>query len=230
MTAPRTPGSQPTASLRIQDVGALRALANPLRMRILGRLRQEGPATVGALASATGSAAGSVSFHVRTLVEHGLVVEVPELARDRRERWWAATSRTTSWEPGDFQQTEDGRDATGELERAVLRSQLASAEAALDHRSQTDPEWVAAGAYGDDRLLLTLDEARELRTDLEGVMARWRARADAGRAAPGAGGADEAVGGKSADSDTDDGKGSDSGAAQQVAPVVVVVHSYRAAP
>lgn len=215
MTAPRTPEDQPTASLRIQDVGALRALANPLRMRILGRLRQEGPATVGALASATGTAAGSVSFHVRTLVEHGLVVEVPELARDRRERWWAATSRTTSWEPGDFQQTEDGRDATGELERAVLRSQLASAEAALDHRSQTDPAWVAAGAYGDDRLLLTLDEALELRADLEGVMARWRARSDAGRGAPGTAGADEAL---------------DSGAAQQEAPVVVVVHSYRAAP
>lgn len=202
MTTRPAPEDRPDAPLRIQDVGALRALANPLRMRILGRLRQDGPSTVGALASATGAAAGSVSFHVRTLVEHGFVEEVPELARDRRERWWAATASTTSWEPADFQGSADGRDATGELERAILRSQLASAEEALDRRDATPPEWVAAGAYGDDRLLLTLDEARELRADLEGVLARWRDRVDAAERGP------------------DD----------ETAPMAVVVHSYRAAP
>lgn len=199
---PSSPADRPDVSSRIQEVGALRALANPLRMRLLARLRQEGPATVGALASATGSAAGSVSFHVRTLVAHGFVVEVPELARDRRERWWAATSRTTRWEPAEFQGTDDGREATGDLERAVLRSQLAAAEEALDRRPETAAEWVAAGAYGDDRLVLTLDEARELRADLEGVLARWRARADAVDRRP----------------------------AGETAPVTVVVHSYRAAP
>ena len=202
MTTPTAPEGRHGTSLRIQDAGALRALANPLRMRILGRLRQDGPSTVGTLASATGAAAGSVSFHVRTLVEHGFVVEVPELARDRRERWWAATSSTTSWEPADFQGTPDGRDATGELERAVLRGQLASAEEAIDRRDVTPPEWVAAGAYGDDRLDLTLTEARELRADLEGVLARWRARVDAAPRSP----------------------------EVETAPVAVVVHSYRAAP
>ncbi len=213
---PRPPGAASSASgpvvpavpdidgstLRISDASTLRALANPLRMRILGRLRADGPATIGALALATQTAAGSVSFHVRTLAQHGFVVEVPELARDRREHWWAATTRTTSWDPAEFQGSEDGRTAATELERMVLRSQLAMAEEALDHRPHTDPGWVAAGGYGDDRLVLTLAEARELRADLDALMARWRSRADAPDRDP----------------------------QQETAPVRVVVHSYRAAP
>ena len=39
--------------------------------------------------SGRGSAVGNVSHHVRVLADAGLLVEARELARDRRERWWA---------------------------------------------------------------------------------------------------------------------------------------------
>ena len=70
----------------------MRALAHPLRLRILGLLRVEGPKSVGMLVEATGAASGSVSYHLATLAKHGFVVPPPELERDGRERWWRSST------------------------------------------------------------------------------------------------------------------------------------------
>ena len=51
-------------SIDLHDAGPMRALAHPLRLRILGLLRVEGPQSVGALVQATGAASGSVSYHL----------------------------------------------------------------------------------------------------------------------------------------------------------------------
>ena len=49
-----------------------KALGHPVRHRIVNLLRQR-PATLGQLASATGLAKGTISFHMRVLREAGLV-------------------------------------------------------------------------------------------------------------------------------------------------------------
>ncbi|MEV7908349.1 helix-turn-helix domain-containing protein, partial [Streptomyces anulatus] len=71
-----------------KDTGALKALSHPLRMRLLMTVDEIGPATVGMLAEHLTQPVGVISYHLRQLANHGLVAEVPELARDRRERWW----------------------------------------------------------------------------------------------------------------------------------------------
>lgn len=71
---------------RTAGLGAIKALANPVRQRILDELR-EGPATSTTLARALGITTGGTSYNLRVLAEHGLVEEVPELAKGR-ERWW----------------------------------------------------------------------------------------------------------------------------------------------
>ncbi|MFD6666158.1 helix-turn-helix domain-containing protein, partial [Micromonospora chalcea] len=76
-----------TGNRRVSDPRAMRALAHPTRLRLLGELRLRGPQTVGMLSERTGEAVGSVSYHVGKLAEHGFVTEAPDLARDRRERW-----------------------------------------------------------------------------------------------------------------------------------------------
>jgi DNA-binding transcriptional ArsR family regulator len=75
----------------VSESQVLAALAHPLRRRLLAALRAEGPATAGVLAARTDQAVGSVSHHLRTLGACGLIEEAPELARDRRERWWRPT-------------------------------------------------------------------------------------------------------------------------------------------
>ena len=72
----------------IKDSKALAAMAHPLRRRLMDVLKVNGPATVSALAEHTGHAVGNISHHLTVLAENELVEEVPELARDRRERWW----------------------------------------------------------------------------------------------------------------------------------------------
>ncbi|WP_227998042.1 winged helix-turn-helix domain-containing protein [Nocardia australiensis] len=71
----------------ITDPAALRALAHPLRQRILRALAENGPATSTALAAALGENTGATSYHLRQLAEHGFIEEAPELAKGK-ERWW----------------------------------------------------------------------------------------------------------------------------------------------
>ena len=54
---------------------ALKALAHPVRLRMLGLLRIEGPATATTLATRLGLNTGATSYHLRQLAQHGFVVE-----------------------------------------------------------------------------------------------------------------------------------------------------------
>ena len=58
--------------LVLQTPAQFKALGHPARHRIVNVLRQR-PATLGQLASATGLAKGTISFHMRVLREAGLV-------------------------------------------------------------------------------------------------------------------------------------------------------------
>lgn len=71
----------------ITDPAALRALAHPLRQRILRALAEKGPATATALGAQLGQNTGATSYHLRQLAEHGFIEEAPELAKGK-ERWW----------------------------------------------------------------------------------------------------------------------------------------------
>jgi DNA-binding transcriptional ArsR family regulator len=81
------------------DTATLKALANPLRQRILTRLAVDGPATSTTLARALGVTSGATSYNLRVLAQHGFVAEVPERAQGR-ERWWRAVSRDLRLPPG----------------------------------------------------------------------------------------------------------------------------------
>ncbi|MET7563662.1 helix-turn-helix domain-containing protein [Streptomyces sp. NPDC005479] len=78
-----------------RDAAALKALAHPLRMRLLGMLRQDGPATASELAVRTGESTASTSYHLRVLAKYAFVAEAA--SRDRRERRWQAVHSLTAW-------------------------------------------------------------------------------------------------------------------------------------
>jgi len=168
-------------TLHLKDPRAMRALAHPLRLRLLGELRVSGPATVGMLSEVVDEAPGNVSYHLGTLARYGFVVEVPERARDRRERWWAAAHDVTSWEPADVLDDPEKQAASGTLRRAILARYHQSLEAYLDAEPQLGREWVRGTSSADSILHLTATELQELRAELEALSARWNARSDAGR-------------------------------------------------
>ena len=67
----------------------LKAYTHPLRRKILRLLARRHHMRAADIAAELEVAANSVSFHLRTLADAGLIVEAPEHARDRRDRVWA---------------------------------------------------------------------------------------------------------------------------------------------
>jgi DNA-binding transcriptional ArsR family regulator len=77
------PSLLPARSLGAKEV---RALAHPLRLRMLESLAQK-PATASMLARDLGESSGATSYHLRALAAAGIIVEDLE-RRKGRERWW----------------------------------------------------------------------------------------------------------------------------------------------
>lgn len=67
------------------------------------------------LAQRTGQAVGNIGHHLHALAAADLIEEVPELARDRRERWWRRIAPRLQWSPGDFADDE----SAGAIARAA---------------------------------------------------------------------------------------------------------------
>jgi len=168
----------------LTDPSAMRALAHPLRLRLLGELRVGGAHTVGMLSDRFDEAPGNVSYHLAVLARHGFVVDVPERARDKRERWWAAAHEVTSWEPVEALTEPELQSASTKLRRAILDRYAETLTDYLDAEPHLDREWVTGTASSDSNLHLTPAELQELRAELEALSHRWNARSDAGR--PGA--------------------------------------------
>ncbi|GAB3271626.1 helix-turn-helix domain-containing protein [Microbacterium sp. MEC084] len=101
---------------RVLGVAALRALAHPLRMRILDILSQNGPQTSSTLAELTGESSGSTSYHLRILARQDLIREIPERSTGR-ERWWERPHESLA-----FGDTEETRSPAG---RAALQAATA---------------------------------------------------------------------------------------------------------
>ncbi|MEV6038558.1 winged helix-turn-helix domain-containing protein [Nonomuraea sp. NPDC052116] len=95
---------------KISDPRVLKAISHPLRVRLLGLLRLDGPATASELGRKVGESSGSTSYHLRELFKFGLIEEDDDRS-DGRERRWRARHRYTSWDAGELSDTAEGREA-----------------------------------------------------------------------------------------------------------------------
>jgi len=161
---------------QVTDSRVLAAMAHPLRRRLMDVLKVHGPATASSIAGRTGQTVANVSHHLRVLHSSGLVEEAPELARDRRERWWRLVSTGLRWSSSDF---------------ADDPSAAAVAEAAeslnLDHHANLVRAWLTAAdedrarwadtAFSTDKWLhLTPAELSELSQEVIALAKRWANR------------------------------------------------------
>ncbi|MCW2700487.1 MAG: arsR1 [Blastococcus sp.] len=159
-------------AVQVTDVRALRALAHPLRNRLLGQLRMNGPATASQLGRAVGESSGATSYHLRQLEGYGFVEEV-EGHGTARERWWRARHRLTSWQAGDIVDQEGGAEVEHELTRMQVDVRGRIFAAWQSQKTELDPAWAAAASLNDYGLRLRPEEARELSAELHALMQRW---------------------------------------------------------
>ena len=161
---------------QVTDTKVLAAMTHPLRRRLLSLLKLDGPATASLLAQRTGQAVGNISHHLHALAGAGLIEEVPELARDRRERWWRRTAGALRWSSADF-----ADEAASELVfRAAESLNLDYQVSLLRQWAQADDEeharWPAGPFSTDSWMRLTDAELAELGAEMIALIRRWADR------------------------------------------------------
>lgn len=164
---------------RVLDSGALAALSHPLRRQLLDVLRVHGPGSVSMLAERTGQRVGNVSFHVRVLARSGFVDEAPELARNRRERWWRTTSMAVRWSSTDFAHEPAAAEIVQATQAINLSRHVELIRAWYDADTARKERWQEAAFSTDRWLHLTPSELAELSADLNELLNRWSRRAEA---------------------------------------------------
>lgn len=170
--------AQPASADSVQtvtDARALSAMANPARSRILDVLAVHGPSTASAIAARTGQAIGSASHHLKVLSQAGLVEQAPELAADRRERWWRLVTASTRWSRSDFAQDASAVTAALAAEAVTLQRQFERSRDWLASSDSAD-DWDAAAFATQTWLSLTPAELAEFGEELLALSRRWRRR------------------------------------------------------
>jgi DNA-binding transcriptional ArsR family regulator len=158
---------------QLDDVRALAALAHPDRARLMDALAVYGPSTTTALARWTDLATGSVSHHLKVLVEAGLVAPAPAAAKDRRERRWKLVTRGMRWTVGQFRGQPTAQAAATSAEGVLLQRQY---ERAREFLETAEEPWDEVAHSGHVWLQLTPDELARLGNEIEELLLRWRRR------------------------------------------------------
>ena len=149
----------------VTDPADLKAVAHPLRVRMLAELRRHGPATATELAQRLATETGSTSYHLRILAKHGFVAEAaagPEGRRHPRERRWEAVHRTTGWSNTQLAATDAGREAVAMMRRRQVEVLIGDVERFEAEQEQLEPAWVEAAGIGDLQVRLTRAGLTEL--------------------------------------------------------------------
>ncbi|MFE2048891.1 ArsR/SmtB family transcription factor [Streptomyces sp. NPDC059459] len=164
----------------ITDLGTLKALAHPLRIRLYRGLCVARTATASHLADQVDEAVSLVSYHLRKLAEHGLIEEARPQSSDGRERWWQPASDGVTIRGEAF------RDEPEQVAAHLVATRLFHDQRAdmyrryLDERATWGAEWNSAAPDSESLLRLTAAELSELRAELLVLARKYEAR---GRAA-----------------------------------------------
>lgn len=167
---PEDPRNQ---SSRPLDARMLRALAHPLRMRMLDLLEADGPATATGLGKRVGESSGTTSWHLRLLAEAGLVEEDRERG-NKRERWWRPAQESTNMRVADFI---DDPDLAGPLDtflRTVIEHRYQAESRFVSELPRWMDQWYDKAVFSDVRLSLTPEEAAAMSAEVIAVIDRYR--------------------------------------------------------
>ncbi len=163
MTSPETAST--TAEPRELGVGALRALAHPLRVEIYDILSQYGPQTASSLAERLGESSGATSYHLRALAKHELIREVPERGT-ARERWWERPRGAVSMTSPEAVKSPAGRAASQMVISEFYRRRNRQLEDFIASNMRRDPaEWSALLSTA--TIHMTEEQFEQLATEIQ---------------------------------------------------------------
>ncbi|MFI1187728.1 helix-turn-helix domain-containing protein [Streptomyces californicus] len=157
------------------DARTLRAVAHPLRLRLLNALREYGPATASGLGERLGESSGATSYHLRQMAEAGLVEDAPELGKGR-ERWWRSVHDGSIFESSAFRQHADPA-VRGAIDFVLHETATAHAEelnAWLGTVGDWSDAWQRSWDMSDFKIRLTPELAMELSRKMHDLVESYR--------------------------------------------------------
>lgn len=138
----------------------MRALADPLRISLLDRLRRAGPSTAAALSSGLETPQSVIEGHLDELEQVGLVT------RDERE--WSAVGKGLVFEiPDDPVGQAAGRELTGVM---LLQYVDLPRRWVADEEDRLTLDWLRAAGLFNARVTVTPDELRGIQDALERLL------------------------------------------------------------
>ena len=159
---------------QITDPKALRALAHPVRWKLLDLITREGTATATQCAEEVGESVANCSYHLNTLAKYGYVE--PAEGGQGREKPWRVTERRQSW--GDVGLDTEGARAAQAATTAFLDFELnLIRERFLTSHLEPD-DWREAVGSNNTNIYLTPAELLEVREEIRQIMIRFEDRRD----------------------------------------------------
>ena len=157
----------------VHDPQVLRAIAHPVRNRILEEAQARGSIRAADVARELDIPANQASFHLRQLAKYGLVEEDPTAARDKRDRVWRPVSRHgLTIDLGELESAPGGRAAAAVFRRSSATwGHLVVERAYSGERRPGEHQTVNQTA-----LRLSTEEAKELADEVGAVIERWSER------------------------------------------------------
>jgi Helix-turn-helix domain len=154
------------------DPRTLRALAHPVRWKLIDVLASEGTATATRCSELLGESTATCSYHLGILAKYGYITRVP--GREWREKPWRLASP-------DLDLTSTG------LDREAAAASRAAAASFLDHevtllkdslnRSDVPDEWKHANKIMGATAWVTAEESRQAVAEVEKVLDTYARRA-----------------------------------------------------
>ncbi|WP_330296609.1 ArsR/SmtB family transcription factor [Streptomyces sp. NBC_00503] len=171
---PARPSKPAEPEVRLLDAQSLRGLAHPLRIRLLGALRNDGPATASQLAERLGESSGATSYHLRQLAAHGFVEDAPGHGKGR-ERWWRAAHDGTAFDESlVFDEDPATRGAAEVFLAEIMKIHTQELSNWLGQTHNWSVEWRRGSDLSDFTLQLTAAQSHELILKMHDLVNSYR--------------------------------------------------------
>lgn len=154
----------------IRDPQVLRAMAHPVRLRIVEELTMAGAATATELSERIGESAANCSWHLRQLAKYGFIEEAE--GGSGRQRPWRLVAQSSRVSVPDHQTEREFTQASDALMEVLLGRELEALRGWQATRHTTPAAWQDAAFAAQSWDYMTVDELAELRQEVMAVVER----------------------------------------------------------
>lgn len=154
----------------LRDPKAMRAMAHPIRLRVLEILREEGPLTATELGERIGESPSNTSFHLRTLAKYGFVAEA-EGGKGRSRPWRDASGELMI---PDAELEGEARRAAAAMVNGLRTLLVRQIERWVVERSAYPKKWQGVGFEMEFRTRMTAEELKKVSRQIQDVLEPYK--------------------------------------------------------